>query len=107
MVINMEDSNEAIVIGEMAVTQPGSQAMACCPRDYTRNLGEPMFSLQTDGHKGCMETGFTGALENKTQPNGAGSGVSIGAKNKPLHTPMSRKWKRVLEAEEKRLEEGA
>ena len=35
MVKDTEGSNEAIDKGEMAETLPGSQATACCPRDFT------------------------------------------------------------------------
>jgi hypothetical protein len=35
MVVYMEDSNETIVIGEMADTPPGSQTTACCSKDCT------------------------------------------------------------------------
>lgn len=84
MFLTTEDSNEAIDIGEMVATPPGSQATACCSKDYAGTWEDLSFpSCWNSTFRLYRIDGF-GTPLTKTQPAGARSGVSSRAKNKPL-----------------------
>jgi hypothetical protein len=80
-----EDSNEAIVKGEMVETPPGCMATACCPKDDAGTWENLCFPISLEStFRMYMIGGLCGTPQNKTQPADVRSGAGGRAKKKPL-----------------------
>lgn len=64
MFLTTEDSNEAIDRGEMVETPPGSQATACCSKDYAGTWENLSFPKCRKVHSVCIgQAGLRGPAD--------------------------------------------
>ena len=107
MVKDTEGSNEAIDKGEMVETLPGSQAMACCPRDFT-GTWEDLCSPSELGESVVFRIGgFTGPRRTKPSLLAQERCGHQGKEQTASGAARMNRVMRVLEVEETRREEVA